>query len=473
MIAPIPLLKGLVRDDGLFYLKIAENFSQGFGSTFDRLQETNGYHPLQMLCLSGLFYFLDTIGFSTSENHFRFTLIYSLILISISIYFCIRIVEHISQKQLTGWDKTILIIFMAAFAFSTEMLSEAIVVTALTALLLHEFSFQKYRIACILIPLIFLARIDLLPLAIFLTAYTFYKNRKEGIKSFIFLVLIIAAYFYSNYYFFGHYITVSAYIKTQVWERIPPLAKAKMCLSQLTGRIGILNVFYFSSLLFYVLNRKTKFYPQQKHLYNLILATATGGYIYILSMMFLNANLRDWYFIWPVFLIGISLFAGIELFKQSETKINLHLFNISSKKIINIFITFMLLSAIACISYIISGRSWNQACYYNAIWVKDQLPENEYLFQVDGAGAIAFFSGRNVVNADGLVGSFEYTEKLFSNRLSQFLKDNKIKYLGIAEDIKKRLIRADNTVNYRGNWFKVIPFKNFNQQYFIYEIELD
>lgn len=39
-------------DDGFYYFEIAKNLAQGHGSTFDRLNPTNGYHPLWMaLCV--------------------------------------------------------------------------------------------------------------------------------------------------------------------------------------------------------------------------------------------------------------------------------------------------------------------------------------------------------------------------------------------------------------------------------------
>lgn len=46
---PIPTILGGVSDDALFYPKIASNLVDGYGSTFDRLQPTNGYHPLWIL----------------------------------------------------------------------------------------------------------------------------------------------------------------------------------------------------------------------------------------------------------------------------------------------------------------------------------------------------------------------------------------------------------------------------------------
>lgn len=37
------------RDDAYYYFKVAQNISEGYGSTFDRINLTNGYHPLWML----------------------------------------------------------------------------------------------------------------------------------------------------------------------------------------------------------------------------------------------------------------------------------------------------------------------------------------------------------------------------------------------------------------------------------------
>src|SRR5215216_4639968 len=38
-----------IRDDAYYYFKVAQNISEGHGSTFDGIEVTNGYHPLWML----------------------------------------------------------------------------------------------------------------------------------------------------------------------------------------------------------------------------------------------------------------------------------------------------------------------------------------------------------------------------------------------------------------------------------------
>ena len=43
------LMNWFTTDDAFYYYKVAQNIGEGYGSTFDRLGMTNGYHPLWML----------------------------------------------------------------------------------------------------------------------------------------------------------------------------------------------------------------------------------------------------------------------------------------------------------------------------------------------------------------------------------------------------------------------------------------
>jgi hypothetical protein len=43
------------RDDAYYYFKVAQNISEGHGSTFDGINKTNGYHPLWMLVCVPIF----------------------------------------------------------------------------------------------------------------------------------------------------------------------------------------------------------------------------------------------------------------------------------------------------------------------------------------------------------------------------------------------------------------------------------
>ncbi len=48
-------LRWFTRDDAYYYFKVAQNISEGHGSTFDGLNKTNGYHPLWMLVCVPIF----------------------------------------------------------------------------------------------------------------------------------------------------------------------------------------------------------------------------------------------------------------------------------------------------------------------------------------------------------------------------------------------------------------------------------
>lgn len=48
-------VRWFVRDDAYYYFKVAQNISEGHGSTFDGINKTNGYHPLWMLICIPIF----------------------------------------------------------------------------------------------------------------------------------------------------------------------------------------------------------------------------------------------------------------------------------------------------------------------------------------------------------------------------------------------------------------------------------
>ncbi|KAB8143380.1 hypothetical protein F8S13_10210 [Chloroflexia bacterium SDU3-3] len=49
VLQPFPFLIRHLKDDSFYYFQTANNIALGYGSTFDRINQTNGYHPLWML----------------------------------------------------------------------------------------------------------------------------------------------------------------------------------------------------------------------------------------------------------------------------------------------------------------------------------------------------------------------------------------------------------------------------------------
>ncbi len=52
---PNSLVNWYTTDDAYYYFKVAQNIAEGYGSTFDRIGLTNGYHPLWMLVCIPIF----------------------------------------------------------------------------------------------------------------------------------------------------------------------------------------------------------------------------------------------------------------------------------------------------------------------------------------------------------------------------------------------------------------------------------
>lgn len=86
---PIKFLINFAHDDSFFYLKTADNYAQGFGATFDRINTTNGFHPLWFFVLTTIFYFLHFLSQGSPETIYRvvFLLDYSICLATLFIVY--------------------------------------------------------------------------------------------------------------------------------------------------------------------------------------------------------------------------------------------------------------------------------------------------------------------------------------------------------------------------------------------------
>jgi asparagine N-glycosylation enzyme membrane subunit Stt3 len=63
VLQPIDILVRHLKDDSFYYLKTANNIALGLGSTFDGINQTNGYHPLWMLNLIPIYWIIPRSPF--------------------------------------------------------------------------------------------------------------------------------------------------------------------------------------------------------------------------------------------------------------------------------------------------------------------------------------------------------------------------------------------------------------------------
>ncbi len=117
-------------DDSFFYLQVGRNFALGYGSTFNRLMPTNGYHPLWMLLCAAVYrVFPDRmVGF-----HMVAALIVVLNIIVLGV--AAKLLHKLHATAWVAW--TILIPFLFGLQLGTESsLSAAMLAAMLLALYL-------------------------------------------------------------------------------------------------------------------------------------------------------------------------------------------------------------------------------------------------------------------------------------------------------------------------------------------------
>lgn len=108
--ADITFLINFAHDDSFFYIKTAYNFSRGFGSSFDTINITNGFHPFYFWILNLYFFIINLIIKTTPELLFRFVVILHLFIGVFNIYVIEYILKVYNKRGIiiNNWGKLIL-----------------------------------------------------------------------------------------------------------------------------------------------------------------------------------------------------------------------------------------------------------------------------------------------------------------------------------------------------------------------------
>ena len=221
----------LVLDDAYYYYETAQNIAGGHGSTFDRLSETNGYHPLwmaicvvvAMLPLGKASYLLAMlvvcVGLyvGTTLLLLRLDIGHQLIRSSGGVCLC---------ALFFAFNPNTMILAMSGMEWILAFFCLVLQLTALKSYAMppaQTTSKQMSKAALVGFTggLMALSRIDLAPLAIALTACLCIRQWRYGFNGKAALAVGLATfcavfgpYVAMNYAKYGHVGTVSSYIKT-------------------------------------------------------------------------------------------------------------------------------------------------------------------------------------------------------------------------------------------------------------------
>ena len=430
LFSDIANLISVTPDDASYYLKIAENYTFGKGFTFDNINGTNGFQPLWEFLIIPVMFISDSMS---QENKLRIILFLQLILLSLSFIVFNKILSrYYSGKFILAFS----ICFAVFVYFNALNGMESSLMILLTSLLFRSavnseiFNEEKGSgfFFGIILGLLILSRLDMIFIAVCIFIFLIPGFRKDGLAKAFKIILgtsvIVLPYLLYNLTVFGNVIPVSGYLK------------AGFSIADITGKLRLLmqyreSYFLFFSVVFliwHVLSERRSDEDRKNSFSAMVtVLIISNALLFLYMLLFLNWVIFYWYFI--PFSLTFSVLTCIvfsNLLKDRKSAfLNISYFAVIS--FISVYWGYKIYFNYSPDKYS-TGNNWNIESYNAAIWTRNHTDMQDN-FAMKDAGHFSFFSGRNVINLDGLANNFEYQEVLKNKKLNEYLINNHVKYI--------------------------------------------
>lgn len=428
-VSEIVVLVSYMPDDAFYYQQIALNFREGLGLTFDGVNQTNGYQPLWMYILTGLYSVFDY----PKEMMFRITLFVQLIISLFSLYFYYTTLKQIINYRLIRYSAFIIFFFFLYFKAITGM-DTALLILLYSILFKVYINKEKYSestfilISGLLTGLIILTRLDQAPLTI-LFPFLIIANLNELKNKYKNLIIywgvtaiLVLPYFIGNIIVWGNLMPVSVWVKSS----FPSIILHHTTFSTLAqNSVLVLALIVLSGYpVWLIISRKLNYEPVNQKLrkFTLLIWTIVAIHFFYL-ILFLTYGLSPWHFSLYYFTLSLIIIEPVHYLVKYKKIIPLLLLFLI---VLNLYSAYKFINRYENANY----NSWQVNNYNIAVLVKNSLPQDSRFFYTD-CGIFGFFSERTTINGDGLVNNYEYQEILKSGGLGQYLKVNSITHIVI------------------------------------------
>ncbi|HMQ68380.1 MAG TPA: hypothetical protein PKA90_05305 [Ignavibacteria bacterium] len=453
----IEFLLNFSNDDSFFYIKTAYNFSEGFGSTFDKVDLTNGYHPLWFLVLSFYYFILGLFGNFSPETLYRFTvmliLFLDLVTLIILYFFFRNSYGDVSRKYFfLSIPLFLLLTGIRDFGMETHLLCVLIASYLYYKSAELKFSTTCTTVKCVLLTLIFLTRVDYLFTVIPVIVTADYltsdpATRNNYLKnSFIYLSAVCVIYFTVNYIFFGIAMPVTAKIKSTFPEILFLHNMGKLLEPGAVTNQFAKTAFTFATIISFLIisgisGIRSKLTKIDYFLLGMCIAAA--AYL-LLNILFNKHALKEWYVSFPAFVSSLLMIRIIMMIPK------VYYLALGTFTFIFLFIFYITR---------IKNPKWNSAYYY-AKEIKNQTEPDDRIYMIDLTGITGFFSERSIINGDGLINSNDYQEYLTTGNLDRYFKDKNIKYYSTYSQDNAPMELTDSAGVYTDNKYS-FTFGNY------------
>ncbi len=451
---------GISSDDSYYYFRIAQNIANGYGSTFDQINKTNGYQPLVLL-------FLVIVYKIFSSDIFIPIIISQLILSLISTlaaYLTYQFVKKISNSEFSGLISVVFIFLnpvIIAINFKSLETNFYWLFLIISFLFYERYlknsevskSYLQYLIFGVIISFAAFSRLDgafyIVGFAIYLFFFSSEKifNRlKKIFLSGIGFSILFVPYLILNQLQFGNPVPISGRAKVfhnhrTVLNQVGDYFSFDFILYEIRRFMFPFNFDLFANrgfgvfeqiavyvviafFIFFVL-----FFIKSGYLKKSLLRWKGFGFITIyLILHYSFYTLYFWeyrfYYFFPEFLITSSfLITGMDiLIREKFTK------KISSVRNI-ILITILLIFIIGGVK-IFTAQHEQTLAYKTAIWIKQNLDKDK-IYSSANTGILSYFTQFRFVNLDGMVNNDELINayKSGDEKYLEYLKKNRIEYI--------------------------------------------
>jgi hypothetical protein len=437
------LLVNILPDDAFYYFEIARNVAQGLGSTFDGTNATNGYHPLWLVLLIGVYSIVQNFS-QDGDLPIRIALMTSVILnvSSAAVFYHVlrRYVVDIrlSTIALAAWVLNPFVLYETINGLETSLSLFFLTIFISLALRYKDsFANRELVILGIVAGLMILARVDLV---FYFIAFLLWFSFTKGIWESRFKVLLVGLWasvlvipwLLWNKLGFGMWLTSAsagnAFVNQTLTHQsgVGPLYEAKHILHHLvhqgenvltTTGMPILFLVAFGVLLGMLVQRLPSL--QEFKLRSLPIESA---FIFGFVLLFVaDAGIRfvgrSWYFISFNLFLALTFAIVLPYLVRHAGKYKEYLLG---------GVILIALGSFAIMWYSdLQGRMQNQLTIYEAaMWSNDNLPKGAVVGAFN-AGILGYYGGYTVINLDGLVNN-EALIALKEKKLWQYIEEEGI-----------------------------------------------
>jgi hypothetical protein len=411
-------------DDAYYYFNVARNIVEGFGITFDRINATNGFHPLWMLVL------LPVAKMAGPDPDTTLRAIFCIVALitGAGCWAAYKVISSYASRTAAAFGTGLLLVpvFLNSFLNGLE--------TGLLLLLLFGtmYAIARYDLLSLratprqnaalgaLLALIVLCRLDAIfmvwaIIGVFWVRWLTRTDDSIGFAS-VLLTMVrvsliplvtVSAYLLWNVTVFGHASPISGALKST----FPAITFVPRRLAEPHRLYGEAQLIVTAIGLLWLNRGKGGWAPAAPPI---LVALWVGSLVHLLhSALYMSWAAHWWHFAsyTPMTVITTALVFD-RVFARSQRRAL-----VAGGGTIGLIVA-------VCLGFYVDGRVrgvHHRPWYDAAVWARANLPEDAVVGMTD-AGLFGYASRRRTVNLDGVVNSYEYQRALRDHRLAEYLR---------------------------------------------------